>query len=383
MKYFNVIILFTLQKIMFTHDGKIPFMVQTFDEKTRQPTHTHLIWGLIYSFSVLWDHPDDSLGLQHFFVVFQYWDNEFYTYQHTFRPRIYHPPKDTLYEEIPHLDIQRLSGYTHTDDKVPILNIAPVPEAGGNGLHTRHKNVLASEKQESCFVKGSLEAGDLDSDYPADCVQSRVSDMRSGAKSQFLNLALRKCPIEDTPISKSSENEPLKTHLDGEHTTTTDFAYRHQRHTRPENISSTLKVLSFNVWNVNTVSEGRNNYEKRMRRLAKICRESRSDVIGFQEVRFQDGKGERLGPNQIGHLIEYLPEYQYIYQPAQIQIDGLPKFVAEGLAFLSKYPIISHDYLFLKRNPRDGADGHQRILLHIEVELPTYEKVSRILNDFA
>lgn len=36
---------------------------------------------------------------------------------------------------------------------------------------------------------------------------------------------------------------------------------------------------------------------------------SNADIIGFQEVRLSEGKGDVLGPNQVEHLATYLREY--------------------------------------------------------------------------
>ena len=38
--------------------------------------------------------------------------------------------------------------------------------------------------------------------------------------------------------------------------------------------------------------------------------DSGAAVIGFQEVRFSDGAGGELGPNQAQHLADRLPQYQ-------------------------------------------------------------------------
>ena len=66
-------------------------------------------------------------------------------------------------------------------------------------------------------------------------------------------------------------------------------------------------------------------------------------------MRFEDGKGGRQGPNQVEHLAKILKQYQFVFQPAQIQTSNLPNKVEEGLAFFSKYPIIDHDYILLTR----------------------------------
>lgn len=36
----------------------------------------------------------------------------------------------------------------------------------------------------------------------------------------------------------------------------------------------------------------------------------------------------------------------------------------------SRFPIRSHDYILLPRNPNDNVDTHQRACLHVEVALP-------------
>ncbi|ELT98262.1 hypothetical protein CAPTEDRAFT_220334 [Capitella teleta] len=143
--------------------------------------------------------------------------------------------------------------------------------------------------------------------------------------------------------------------------------------------SKNLKILTFNLWNVNSVENTHSAYTKRIQRFAQLCKESRADVIGIQEVRFQDGSGQHLGPNQVQHLATLLPEYQFTFRPAQIQSTNLPSRAEEGLAIFSKYPITNTTAILLSRNKRDPGDGHQRLLLHCAVDIPGVGQV-HLLN---
>ncbi|KAK3598687.1 hypothetical protein CHS0354_006365 [Potamilus streckersoni] len=138
----------------------------------------------------------------------------------------------------------------------------------------------------------------------------------------------------------------------------------------------TFSVMSYNVWNMNSLSGTSTDYVKRMKGIQKIVNSTSPDIVGFQEVRYEDLKGGDMGPNQVGTLAELLPGYQFVFQPAQMQPNSVHDGrTEEGVAIFSRYPIISHDFIFLFRNKSNSADTHQRICLHAEIMIPQFGKV--------
>lgn len=137
-----------------------------------------------------------------------------------------------------------------------------------------------------------------------------------------------------------------------------------------------IKVMTYNIWNMNSKSMRVGSYTERMERLKETILQADPDIIGLQEVRYEEAKGEWLGPCQIHTLSEWLSQYQYVYQPAQMQpntvYDGRTE---EGVAIMSKYPIISHKSIMLFINRSNSADMHQRVLLQADIFIPAVGKV--------
>ena len=89
-------------------------------------------------------------------------------------------------------------------------------------------------------------------------------------------------------------------------------------------------------------------------------------MIGFQEVRLEvaaDVPGKKRKKKkkkhhhlkdttqpQVSQLAVYLPDHQFVYQPAMFFEMGLPAREEEGLAIFSRYSIVSTDYKLLYRH---------------------------------
>ncbi|ESO95144.1 hypothetical protein LOTGIDRAFT_232223 [Lottia gigantea] len=133
----------------------------------------------------------------------------------------------------------------------------------------------------------------------------------------------------------------------------------------------TLSIMTYNIWFFNPLTDNSTEYVERIKRVEKILSENNVDIIGLQEVRYEEGKGGELGPNQIEYISSVLPQYQFVYQPAMLMPTSLTNGkVEEGLAILTKYEILHHDYILLFRNASNSADRHQRICLHVEINIP-------------
>ncbi|PIK49474.1 hypothetical protein BSL78_13667 [Apostichopus japonicus] len=145
--------------------------------------------------------------------------------------------------------------------------------------------------------------------------------------------------------------------------------------------SSLVTVVTYNIWNFQTLGP-EEMYYARIKRLGKLVSESQADVIAFQEVRFDFSKLIN-GPSQIDHLREYLPLYQFVFQPAMSFPKDFVGRIEEGLAIFSRYPIKSHDYILLSRISADDEDRHQRICLHAEIETPRIKNLHVFVTHLA
>ncbi|PRP81074.1 hypothetical protein PROFUN_11188 [Planoprotostelium fungivorum] len=122
-----------------------------------------------------------------------------------------------------------------------------------------------------------------------------------------------------------------------------------------------MRIMSYNIWNLNPI------WTARRRMLIDQLKAESPDIVGMQEVRYQfDG---RSSIHQITEITRELPEYQYVYHPSMtyLQQGGHED---EGLAILSKWPIIDSEVLRLTRNFSDYADEHQRATLRALIKTP-------------
>jgi len=117
--------------------------------------------------------------------------------------------------------------------------------------------------------------------------------------------------------------------------------------------SKGLKVLCYNVWNVDSGP----HWDLRLPEIARFIREESPDIVGLQEIRHEFADGL----NQLTQLQELLPEYQHHFQPAQIE-----RSQEEGLGIMSKYPILNITYALLPIT--QSADTTQRICLHATID---------------
>eukprot|EP01127_Copromyxa_protea_P021278 TRINITY_DN7278_c0_g1_i1.p1 TRINITY_DN7278_c0_g1~~TRINITY_DN7278_c0_g1_i1.p1 ORF type:complete len:504 (+),score=87.07 TRINITY_DN7278_c0_g1_i1:32-1543(+) len=134
--------------------------------------------------------------------------------------------------------------------------------------------------------------------------------------------------------------------------------------------TGTLKVLSYNVWNFNE------NYQERMEKVVKRIKENSPDVVCLQEVRITDWQYPtfyKKQGSQLQDLTEKLPEYQFVFREGMTYFDHrqrLELYTQEGVAILSRFPIVRSDYIALSRNFTDRVDEHQRVCLGVVVATP-------------
>lgn len=178
----------------------------------------------------------------------------------------------------------------------------------------------------------------------------------------------------------------------------------HNNHVVPQHKSNEgnrkLKVMSFNVWNTNPPHwvypngnhERISRYNKRIELLVDVIRKADPDIIGFQEVRYDSNTNTNGGVDgspasrfQLQHILNHLNKHlkngetetykYYVWQPSMLYFNpqSLAERVEEGAAIISKYPIVSTDYLLLPRFLDDNDDRqHQRVCLHAKILIPQH-----------
>ena len=124
-----------------------------------------------------------------------------------------------------------------------------------------------------------------------------------------------------------------------------------------------VRFMSYNIWNINRYDQG--GYFSRLAKLVSQIRAADPDVVTLQEVR-HDAKRD----SQPQSISSYLPEYSFVYQPAMSYPEEVFTRVEEGTAILSRWPILSHDYVLLPRDLSNTDDVHQRALLRVTVATP-------------
>jgi endonuclease/exonuclease/phosphatase family metal-dependent hydrolase len=110
-----------------------------------------------------------------------------------------------------------------------------------------------------------------------------------------------------------------------------------------------ITVMTINLWNYN-------RFPERKQKIIDYIRALDPDVVALQEVR-DDGQYNAEGHHQAKQLNDSLgyPHIVYAQTMDLNVVDKTDLLVArtEGLAFLSKYPVLSHRKIMLKKQPED------------------------------
>ena len=121
-----------------------------------------------------------------------------------------------------------------------------------------------------------------------------------------------------------------------------------------------VKILSLNLCNYH-------NFGGRKIKIIDFIKKNNPDVVAMQEVR-DDLKFNKEGDNQAKQLNEHL-KYPYMSFVKTMDVNKvnktpkLPKRV-EGLAILSKLPILKSEKKILKKHPKDKFT---RAIMHVKV----------------
>lgn len=94
--------------------------------------------------------------------------------------------------------------------------------------------------------------------------------------------------------------------------------------------TTTGTFMCYNVWNSNPPSWLWHNprrrwelYSQRMDLLSEVVKGEAPDVLGLQEVRYDSTLAYATEHAQIKHLVQRLPGYQFVFQPANLYFDSV------------------------------------------------------------
>jgi endonuclease/exonuclease/phosphatase family metal-dependent hydrolase len=127
-----------------------------------------------------------------------------------------------------------------------------------------------------------------------------------------------------------------------------------------------LRILDLNIWNYNEP------WTERRARIIDLIRDARPDVVALQEIRYHDWVSHQ--GHQAGQILAELSGYGCVWHPAHYWApgsgDNRGEKCWEGLAILSRHPIVDQSVLRLSRDPGDPRDSFQRLVLGAQVRVP-------------
>jgi len=110
-----------------------------------------------------------------------------------------------------------------------------------------------------------------------------------------------------------------------------------------------IKIFNLNIWNYT-------NWEERKPKIIQEIKKENPEIVAFQEIR-DDVKFNKKGNNQAKQLNEELNYPHYVFSPITDKRKERPgkykRRCIEGMAILSKYPILSYKKFILKKHEDD------------------------------
>jgi endonuclease/exonuclease/phosphatase family metal-dependent hydrolase len=133
-----------------------------------------------------------------------------------------------------------------------------------------------------------------------------------------------------------------------------------------------IRILDLNIWNYNEP------WTERRDLIVDLIRRTTPDMVALQEIRYHE---ERTEPrHQADQLLAGLTGYTCVWQPAHYwppepgnPADDFPSVGGkrwEGLAILSRHPVVDHAIARLSRDADDPRDSFQRLVLGAQVRTP-------------
>jgi len=122
-----------------------------------------------------------------------------------------------------------------------------------------------------------------------------------------------------------------------------------------------VSILDLNIWNYNEP------WAKRREGIARAIREAAPDLVTLQEVTYLT-KYAQDPHTQADQIAARLEGYRCVWQPAEYFVDQPRDAVRwEGVAILSRLPIIDLRHLWVPRDLEDVRDSYQRVVLGARV----------------
>ncbi|KAK3797882.1 hypothetical protein RRG08_052481 [Elysia crispata] len=135
---------------------------------------------------------------------------------------------------------------------------------------------------------------------------------------------------------------------------------------KPVNSSSSIRIGTFNLWNVMF------NWKERLQYIASVIKEQEIDIVAFQEVRFSTDEATGLTTSQLEEVKKYLPNHKWmVVQPAgpvrKPENAYWKGWTEEGLGVLSKFPM--EHYTKINLTTLGGKDANPRLALLVQIKV--------------
>lgn len=127
-----------------------------------------------------------------------------------------------------------------------------------------------------------------------------------------------------------------------------------------------VRILDLNIWNYNEP------WPTRRERIVDLIQHTAPDLVALQEIRYHEWLPEPR--HQADQILAGLSGYTCVWHPAHYwPLDAKHPAGAkqwEGLAILSRYPIVDQAVARLSRDAQDVRDSFQRLVIGAQVRTP-------------
>lgn len=129
---------------------------------------------------------------------------------------------------------------------------------------------------------------------------------------------------------------------------------------------SSIRILDLNIWNYNEPWPARRD------RIVDLIQSTNPDMVALQEIRYHEWLPEPR--HQADQILDGLSGYTCIWHPAHHWPPTTDAAAGgkqwEGLAILSRHPIVDQAIAHLSREADDPHDSFQRLVLGAQVRTP-------------
>ena len=126
---------------------------------------------------------------------------------------------------------------------------------------------------------------------------------------------------------------------------------------------NSIRILDLNIWNYNEPWPARRD------RIVDLIQRTNPDLVALQEIRYHEWLPEPR--HQADQILAELSGYTSIWHPAHYWPPNMDTFTSgkqwEGLAILSRSPIVDQAIARLSRDADDPRDSFQRLVLGAQV----------------